>query len=172
MVMENRLWGAERIQGELEKLGMRGSKRTVQRYMCHARRTLPPRTSTQTWSTFLKNHKYEIWACDFLQVYDGLFRPLFAFFSIELWTRRIVHVGVTWRPTDVWVAQQLKEATPFGVRTKYLIRDNDNEYRAHFKRVAAGIKIPRRRCKPRGQTRCASGSLEAYGASVSITFCY
>jgi putative transposase len=33
MARENRLWGAERIRGELLKLGIRVSKRTVQKYM-------------------------------------------------------------------------------------------------------------------------------------------
>jgi putative transposase len=143
MAVENRLWGAERIQGERQKLGSRVSKRTVQRYMRPARRKLPPRTSAQTWSTFLKNHEHEIWACDFLQVYDLLFRPLFAFFIVELGTRKIVQVGVTRTPTDIWVAQQLREATRFGVGPKYLSRDNDDKYGAHFRRVAAGIKILR-----------------------------
>jgi hypothetical protein len=33
MAKENRLWGAERIRGELLKLGLRVCKRTVQKYM-------------------------------------------------------------------------------------------------------------------------------------------
>jgi len=33
MAAESRLWGAERIRGELLKLGIRVAKRTVQRYM-------------------------------------------------------------------------------------------------------------------------------------------
>jgi hypothetical protein len=33
MARENRLWGAERIRGELLKLGIRVSKRTVQKYI-------------------------------------------------------------------------------------------------------------------------------------------
>lgn len=64
MASENRLWGAERIRGELLKLAIRVSKRTIQRYMRCAR---PPRRSGQTWATFLRNHADDIWACDFLQ---------------------------------------------------------------------------------------------------------
>jgi hypothetical protein len=40
---ENRLWGAERIRGELLKLGIRVAKRTVQRYMRGARPRSPHR---------------------------------------------------------------------------------------------------------------------------------
>ena len=41
MAEENRLWGAERIRGELLKLGIRVAKRTVQRFMRGARPATP-----------------------------------------------------------------------------------------------------------------------------------
>src|SRR5439155_24401005 len=81
MAKDNRLWGAERIRGELLKLGIRVCKRTIQKYM-RTVRTQQPRG--QKWSTFLRNHAGQIWACDFLQVTDLFFRPLFAFFIVEL----------------------------------------------------------------------------------------
>jgi len=48
---ENCLWGAPRIHGELLKLGVVVSERTVSRYL----RERPNRPS-QTWRTFLANH--------------------------------------------------------------------------------------------------------------------
>src|SRR5262249_51948328 len=78
IALNNRLWGAERIRGELLKLGLHVSKRTIQKYM-HQN---PARSSSQTWSTFLHNHAKAIWACDFLPVSDLFFRSLFAFFII------------------------------------------------------------------------------------------
>ncbi len=138
MAANNRLWGAERIRGELLKVGVKVAKRTVQRYMRQAR---APRPSGLTWATFLHNHATDIWACDFLQVHDVFFRPLFAFIITELGSRRIVHVGVTRAPTDAWVAQQLREATPFGEAPTYLIRDNDAKYGPHFSAVATGTGI-------------------------------
>jgi putative transposase len=54
------LWGAERIRGELLKLGVRVSKRTIQKYMHSVRRS-----PSQTCATFLKNNAGDIWACDF-----------------------------------------------------------------------------------------------------------
>jgi len=140
MAVLNRLWGAERIRGELLKLGIRVCKRTIQKYMRHVRVASP---RGQKWATFLHNHAPDMWACDFLQVTDLFFHSLFAFFLIELNSRKVIHVGVTRFPTDVWVAQQLREATPYGQTPKYLIRDNDNKFGPHFARVAetSGIEI-------------------------------
>src|ERR1700716_2789354 len=105
----------------------------------------PKRARGQTWKTFLRNHAAEIWACDFLPVTDLFFRPLFAFFIIELKSRKVIHVNVTQSPTDPWIAQQLREATPYGQTPKYLIRDTDRKFGQHFARVAAtsGIKVLR-----------------------------
>lgn len=138
MAANNRLWGAERIRGELQKVGIKVAKRTVQRYIQQAR---PPRPRGQTWATFLRSHTRDIWAYDFLQVTDIFFRPLFAFVITELSSRRIVHVGVTRSPTDEWAAQQLREATPFSEGPKYLIHDNDAKYGPHFDAVATGTGI-------------------------------
>jgi putative transposase len=93
--MENRLWGAERIRGELVKQGIRVAKRTVQKYMQDARGRGP---NGQTWATFLRNHGHQTWACDFLQFYDVWFQPIFAFFMIDLGSRKVVQVGVTRAP--------------------------------------------------------------------------
>jgi putative transposase len=136
MARDNRLWGAERIRGELLKLGIHVCKRTIQKYM-RAVRTTKPRG--QTWATFLQNHTKDIWACDFLQVPDLFFRSLFAFFVIDLHSRRVIHVGVTRSPTDAWTAQQLREATSFGQGPKYLIHDRCKRY--HMSEPLADPKV-------------------------------
>ena len=138
MAKDNRLWGAERIRGELLKLGLRVCKRTIQKYMRKVRTNQP---QGQKWSTFLRTHAGQIWACDFLQVTDLFFRPLFAFLIVELKSRRVIHVGVTRSPSDAWVAQQLREATPYGQAPKYLIRDNDSKFGPSFARVARTSSI-------------------------------
>ena len=142
MATNNRLWGAERIREELLKLDIHVSKRTIQKYMKQAR---PKRARGQSWKVFLRNHAAEVWACDFLQVTDLFFRPLFAFFIIELKSRKVIHVNVTRTPTDPWVAQQLREATPYGQAPTYLSRDNDRKFGQSFAQVAAtsGIKVLR-----------------------------
>jgi transposase InsO family protein len=138
----NPLWGAERIRGELVKLDIHVAKRTIQKYLRGARRPQPGR---QTWTTFLRNQAQGIWACDFLQCADLCFRTLFLFFIVEHATRRVVHLGVTRHPTDAWVTQQLREATPYRQKPRFLVRDNDSKFGPAFARLAhaSGIKIIR-----------------------------
>jgi len=78
-----------------------------------------------------------------LPITDLFFRSLFAFFIIELKSRKVIYVGVTRSPTDAWTAQQLREATAYGEGPKYLIRDRDNKFGTNFARVDAtsGIQI-------------------------------
>ncbi len=171
MAEENRLWGAERIRGELLKLGIRVAKRTVQRYMRVLRRR--PRGG-QTWATFLANHRHQVWACDFLQIYDLWFRPIFAFFS-DHGSRKVVHVGVTREPNSAWVAQQMRNATPFGTGPRFIIRDRDDKFGRDFDRVArreSAREFSKHRSEGRARTRSASASSAAYGANASTTFSF
>jgi putative transposase len=89
----------------------------------------------------MEERSRESGACDFLQVTDLFFRSMFAFFIIELRSRKVMHVGVTRSPTDAWTAQQLREATPYGHTPKFLIRDNDSKFGPCFARVAATSSI-------------------------------
>jgi hypothetical protein len=138
MAKDNRTWGAERIHGELLKLGIKVAKSTIQAYINQVRSPVPTK---QTWATFLRNHAKDIWAVDVLQTYDLFFRAIFVFVVIELGSRRLLHFGVTRSPNDAWVAQQLREATPFGEGPRFLIRDNDNKFGDAFDRVAEGTGI-------------------------------
>lgn len=141
MAVENRRWGSNRIRGELLKLGIPVNRGTIRRYRWQARRKLPPQHHGQSWATFLANHASEIWACDFVQTYDLFFRTVFLFFIIEHGSRRVVHAGVTRNPTDEWVAQQVRNATPFGEGPRFLICDNDDKYGPRFEHAVKGAGI-------------------------------
>lgn len=135
MARDNGTWGAERIRGELLKLDIRVSKRTIQRRILAVR----PPGDGQDWKTFLANHT--VWACDFLQVPDVWFRPLFAFFVVDVNTKEVLHVGVTREPSQKWTAQQLRQLTPFGEGPEFIIRDRDSKFGGEFDRVAKGAGI-------------------------------
>jgi len=142
MAIENRLWGAERIRGELLKLGIAVAKRTVQRYLSKARITPP---AGQRWSTFLRQQAAGIWACDFVGVRDLWFRCHYVFVVVHLEPRQLVHAASTMAPTVAWTVQQLRDLTPFGSRPKFLPHDNDGKFAASFDDVArgAGIRVIR-----------------------------
>ena len=71
-------------------------------------------------------------------MHDLLFRPISIFVIMELHTRRIVHAGVIRNPADAWVARQLREATPWEEKPKYLIRARDGKFGQHFAAAAVG----------------------------------
>src|SRR4030095_11608672 len=105
-------------------------------------RAVPPhRTPSQTWSVFLANHAKDVWACDFLPVINLCFRAVYWFFMIEVSSRRVVHFNVTSHPTDGWVAQPLRKATPHGQTPRFLIRDRDRKYAQAFATVAKQSSI-------------------------------
>jgi Integrase core domain len=72
---------------------------------------------------------------------SGWFRPIFAFFVININSKRVVHVGVTRSATAQWTAQQLRNITPFGEGPQFIIRDNDNKFGAEYDRVAKGASM-------------------------------
>ena len=158
---ENRLWGADRIRGELLKLDIQVCKRTIQKYLPKARVSPTP---SQSWSTFVKNHARDIWACDFTVGYDCLFRSWYIFIVMELKTRRIIHMAATQSPTDEWTAQQFREATPWGTGPQYLLHDRDSKYGTHFSSVAVGSGITELRTPYRAPR--ANGICERFMGSL------
>ena len=125
MSIENPLWGAPRIHGELLKLGFEVAQSSVARYMVRRRR--PP---SQGWRTFLRNHAPEIAAMDLFVVPTIGFNLLYAFVIVRLDRRELVWINVTTNPTAEWVARQITEAFPWSEAPRYLIRDRDGIYGA------------------------------------------
>jgi len=143
MSTANPLWGAPRIHGELQKLGIAVSESTVAKYM---RRH--PRPPSQTWRTFLTNHASQIMAADLFVVTTVTFRLLFVLVILAHHRRRIVHVAVTAHPTAAWTAQQLRNAFPENEAPRYLLHDRDSVF-AHVATTLEGMDIQEVRTAPR-----------------------
>ena len=107
MSVENPLWGAPRIHGELLKLGVEVAQSSVARYML--KRGRPP---GQEWRTFLHNHAPEIAAMDLFVVPTIGFKLLYGFVVVRIHRRDLVCINVTANPTAEWVARQITEAFP------------------------------------------------------------
>ena len=142
MAAENRLWGAERIRGELLKLGLAVAKSTIQRYISRIRSSPP---GGQHWSTFLRNQAAGIWCCDLFEARDVWFRCHFVFVVMHLASRRMLHAATTTAPRADWLAQQLRQLTPFWQGPKFLLRDHDAKFGTVFDDVAkgAGVRVVR-----------------------------
>jgi len=134
---ENRLWGTERIRGELLKLGIAVSNRSIRRYRWRG----PRRPSSQTWRTFLRNHAHHLWAADLFTLPTLTFKTLYVLVFIAHGRRDLVHVNVTANPTAAWVWRQLIEATPWGQKPRHLPRDRDAVYGRDFRQRARRIGI-------------------------------
>jgi transposase InsO family protein len=125
MSIENPLWGAPRIHGELLKLGFEVAQSSVAKYM--VKRVGPP---SHGWRTFLRNHVSDIAAMDLFVVPTIGFDLLYAFVIVRLSRRELLLINVTSHPTAEWIARQLTEAFPWNEAPRYLIRDRDRIYGA------------------------------------------
>jgi hypothetical protein len=83
MSVDNRLWGAPHIHGELLKLGFAVAESTIAKYM--ANKGDP---SGQSWGTFLRNHMPHIAAMDLLVVPTISFAQLYVLVIVRL-ARRV-----------------------------------------------------------------------------------
>jgi len=137
MSHDNRLWGTERIRGELLKLGIVVSNRSIRRYRWRG----PRRPPSQTWRTFLSNHAHHLWAADLLTVPTLTFKTLYVLVFIAHGRRQLVHVHVTANPTAAWVWRQVIEATPWGHKPRHLLRDRDRVYGRDFRQRTRRIGI-------------------------------
>jgi transposase InsO family protein len=133
---ENPLWGTERIRGELLKLAIVVSNRSIRRYRWRG----PRRERSQSWRTFLRNQIKGTWAADLFVVQTIGFQTLYVFLVISHERRELIHFNVTASPTAAWIWRQVIEATAWGRQPRYLIHDRDNVYGDDFgSKLGAGI---------------------------------
>lgn len=85
MADANSTWGAPKIHGELLKLGISVSERTVSGILSRHR----PKPPSQTWRTFIKNHMPDMVGVDFIVVPTIRFRVLYVFVILSHAHRRM-----------------------------------------------------------------------------------
>ena len=154
MWRENPTWGQKIIAAELAKLGYQVSPRTVAKY----RPSDLDRQRGQRWTSFIRNHLQETWACDFFVLVTARFRVLYVFVVLSLGRRTIVHAGITEHPTARWAAQRIAEATSDAQQIpRFLVHDRDSIYGTDFYRRVRGLGIRLLATPPRAPTANAFG---------------
>jgi hypothetical protein len=128
MAQANPLWRAPGIHGELLKLGIGISEGTVSGILRTLK--LPP---SQTWKTFLENHRGEMVATNFFTVPTVRMRVFLVFLILEHTRRGVFGFAVTEHPTAEWTGQQMVEAFQDRDVARYVVRDRDASYGHEFR---------------------------------------
>jgi hypothetical protein len=145
MSIENPLWGAPRIHGELLKLGFEVAQSSVAKYI--VKRRVPP---SQGWRTFLRNHAPDIAAMDLFVVPTIGFDLLYALVIVRLDRRDLVWINVTTNPTAEWVARQITEAFPWDMAPGYMIHRRHTPIACHGhsgQAYCTGLTLAERLCR-------------------------
>jgi putative transposase len=149
LARENPRWGYQRIQGELQNLGIRVSATTIRELLRRHGLGPAPRRDALTWVEFLRTQAGGFLATDFFTVETIFLRRLYVLFFIELDTRRVHLTGCTARPSGAWVTQQARNLTMTLGETlrarRFLIRDRDTKFTGAFDEVfrSEGLSVIR-----------------------------
>jgi putative transposase len=133
--------GYSKIEGELLKLGHRVGRSTIRDVLKRHHIPAAPRRARQssTWRAFLRQHRYQLLACDFFTVETLRLKTLYVLFFIEIGTRRMYLAGSTVHPTALWVTQQARQLVwklqEEGKMMCFLIHDRDGKFPASFDTV-------------------------------------
>jgi hypothetical protein len=129
MSIENTLWGAPRINGELLKLGFAVAQSTVATYMAG----IDGRPCGQSWGTFLRNHLPQMAAMDLFVVPTIGFNLLYVMVIVRLARRELVWIKVTAHPTAEWIARQITEAFAWVMNSGTVLTGTDTHYTEHWR---------------------------------------
>jgi len=154
MAKENPTWGADRLQGELLKIGIELGPTTIRDIL--ERHGIPPaleRTRQgSSWNTLLSHYKEQMLACDFFTIETAWLKTLYVLFFIEIGSRVVYLAGCTDHPTSAWVTQQarnLVERLEQRPTLRFLIHDRDTKFSAAFDTVFAAEHLTLLKTPPR-----------------------
>ncbi len=131
----NTKWGAQKISDELSKIGHKASKKTVLKYLEFYGLNHNPPIRGPSWSEFINNHKFKI-GIDFTSLISLMGHQLCIFIIIDLDTRELIFINVTYNPDFQWIKQQFRNA--FFDRDDYptlCICDNDSIFQTSFEKM-------------------------------------
>jgi putative transposase len=98
LAKENPRWGYKRIQGELQKLGIKVSATAIRKLLARHGLGPAPRRGGTTWRQFLVQQASTMVACDFFTVETFWLKRIYVLVFIELATRRVHLAGSHHQP--------------------------------------------------------------------------
>jgi putative transposase len=135
LAKENSRWGYQRIQGELQRLGVRVSATAIRATLRRRGLDPAPRPASTTWRAFLRQQAAEIVACDLLHRRHRLAAAVRAVLH-RIGHRRVHLAGVTANPDAAWVTQQARNLLLMfnerRRRLRFVLRDRDARFSRSF----------------------------------------
>jgi hypothetical protein len=98
MAAESLFSGQEGIAGELGKLSLEMSSRSVANYV-EQRPSGPP---SVRWIAFLRAQKRHVWACDWFRVKTTTLKTVYVFVVLAHAHRGTLHACMQWNAKDVY----------------------------------------------------------------------
>ena len=145
LARENPSWGYQRIVGELRKLGVAVSARSVRNILVKAGLPPAPRRHPQSWRNFLRAHGESILACDFFTVDTVWLQRLYVLVYLSVGSRRVEYLACTSKPNTTWMLQQardlLLELDDRGSHVRFLIHDRDAKFPRAFDALLANDEV-------------------------------
>jgi putative transposase len=139
----------KRIQGELQKLGIKVSATAIRKLLARRGVGPAPRRGGTTWRQFLAQQASGMVACDFFTVETVWLKRIYVLVFIGLATRRVHLAGCTTNPDGAWVTQQARNFTfhldERAEPLRFLIHDRDSKFCGSFDEVfaAEGLQVVR-----------------------------
>ena len=131
----NPRWGGQRISDELAKIGYKACSDTVLKYLEIYGLHDPSSRRGPSWKEFIDNHKFKI-AIDFTSLISLMGYQLFIFVMVNLDTRKLLLINVTYSPNFDWMAQQFKNAFfDLDDYPSLCICDRDQIFEGRFERM-------------------------------------
>ena len=132
---ENSSWGYLRIAGELRKLGIAVSGRSVRNILVKA--GLPPAPARcAVLAQLLRAHGESIFACDFFTVDTAFLSRPYPLAFISIGSRRVEYFAITGKPDTAWMLQQarnlLMHVADHDRLVQFLIHDRDAKFPRAF----------------------------------------
>ena len=146
MAKDNPTWGYDRICGAIRNLGFRISDQSVGNILRRCGLApAPERRQQVSWHRFLRLHRENLWATDFLttEVWTkaGL-TTFYTLFFIKPGTRKVVIGGITATPDEDWMKQIARNVTGWGGAlegARFLIHDRDSKYGKSFDAIFESV---------------------------------
>ena len=147
--IENPLWGSKRIRGELLRLGIKLSRSTIRRILKEEGLYPTGLIRKSKYQNPRAKYPNQIWSIDFFILRIFHLKILYLFFILDEYSRYLLHISVSTKPSAVSCARALLETTDKYGSPEIILSDRDSRFKGEFRKTLKQMRIKHRRIPPR-----------------------